>query len=357
VIPEDAAHRAIGLAERGWSVSKIARHLGHDRRTIRVYLRGERAPGQPREHADSFTPFTGYVARRARDDPHLRAAGLHRELVELGYIGSYSAFTREVRSNRIRTDCPDCLPRPARPSIPTLIGPLSGRPGRSLPIRVAPLTGEAIVSYLGRLAAANHVPVNVILAHLPSWFTARTITHDDLSGADRIGPDGIEYLATLTGLTVTGLQRALPAFGLGRRDHPGRPSVRAVNACRRCAARHGQADPVPVHLPSNQRLCGRHRIWLGDTCQIDLRSAPEIIHAHHMAARLAHRHGTLPLLLAEINARQRVSDAGHPDSVRRRIHKITESNPGTTYEPSNLIEAATYPEAIRSIVEGINRRS
>ncbi len=353
MIPEHAAHRAINLAERGWSVSKIARHLGHDRRTIRVYLSGQRAPGQPREQTDSFTPFTAYAARRVRDDPHLRAAGLHRELVELGYAGSYSAITREVRSDRFRSDCPDCQPRAGRPSIPTLIGPRSSRPDQSLPIRVAPLTGEAIVSYLGRLAAANHVPVSVILAHLPSWFTARTITHDDLSGTDRIGPTGIECLAALTGLTPTSLQRALPAFGVDRRL--GRPPVRALHACRRCAARHGHTDPIPIHLPSHQRLCGRHRIWLGDTCQIDLTSTPEIIHAHHMAARLAHRHGTLPLLHAEINARQRVIDAGHPDSVQRRIDKITESNPGLTFEQHDLIEAATYPEAISSIVEALNR--
>ena len=356
MIPEHAAHRAISLAEKGWSVSKIARHFGHDRRTIRVYLRGERAPGQPRGHADSFTPFTAYVTRRVRDDPHLRAAALHRELVELGYTGSYSAFTRDLRSNRISTDCPDCRPRPARPTIPTLIGPWP-RPDQSLPIRVAPLTGEAIVSYLGRLAAANHVPVSVILAHLPSWFTARTITHDDLSGADRIGPAGIECLAALTGLPPTSLHRALPAFGIGRRDHSGRPPVRAVHACRRCAARHGHTDPIPTHLPSHQRLCGRHRIWLGDTCQIDLTSAPEIIHAHHMAARLAHRHGTLPSLHAEINARQSVIDAGHPDSVQRRIDKITESNHGLTFEQHDLIEAATYPEAINSIIDALNRRN
>ena len=355
MIPEHAAHQAINLAERGWSVSKIARHLGHDRKTLRVYLSGTRAPGQPREHADSFTPFTAYAARRVGDDPHLRTAGLHRELTELGYPGSYSAFTRDLRNNRIHNPCPDCQPKPTRPSIPIPLGPRSSRTGQSLPIRVAPLAGETIVSYLGRIAAANHLPVSVILAHLPSWFTARTITHDDLSGADRIGPAGIESLAALTGLTIAGLHRALPAFGLGHTNHTGRPPVRALHACRRCAARHGHTDPILIHLPSHQRLCRRHRIWLGETSQIDLRSAPEIVHAHHMAARLAHRHGTLPLLHAEINARQRVIAAGYPDSVQRRIDKITESNPGLTFEQHDLIEAATYPEAISSIVEALNR--
>jgi hypothetical protein len=249
VIPEHAAHRAIGLAEQGWSVSKIARHLGHNRRTIRVYLRGERAPGQPRGQADSFTPFTAYVTRRVRDDPHLRGAALHRELVELGYAGSYSAFTRDLRGNRISTNCPDCRPRPARPTIPVLIGPWP-RPDQSLPIRVTPLTGEAIVSYLGRLAAANHVPVTVILARLPSWFTARTITHDDLSGADRIGPDGIECLAALTGLTPTGLQRALPAFGIGRRDHTGHRTSGSA-----AGTGSGSATPVRSTSGPHRRSC------------------------------------------------------------------------------------------------------
>ena len=32
------------LARRGWSISAIARHTGHDRKTVRRYLRGEAAP-------------------------------------------------------------------------------------------------------------------------------------------------------------------------------------------------------------------------------------------------------------------------------------------------------------------------
>ena len=42
MIPEHAAHQAITLAERGWNLSEIARHLGHDRKTIRIYLNGSR---------------------------------------------------------------------------------------------------------------------------------------------------------------------------------------------------------------------------------------------------------------------------------------------------------------------------
>ena len=93
MIPEQAARQAVTLARQGWTVSGIARHLGHDRRTIRIYVNGSRAPGHPRPHADSFAPYAGYVRQRAGDDRHLRATGLHREITALGYTGSYSAFT------------------------------------------------------------------------------------------------------------------------------------------------------------------------------------------------------------------------------------------------------------------------
>ncbi len=36
---------AHALARRGWTVSAIARHLGHDRKTIRSYLSGGRVAG------------------------------------------------------------------------------------------------------------------------------------------------------------------------------------------------------------------------------------------------------------------------------------------------------------------------
>jgi hypothetical protein len=357
VIPEHSAKQAITLAEQGWTVSQIARHLGHDRKTIRIYLGGSRAPGQRRPEADSFVPFAGYAAQRVRDDPHLRACGLHRELVELGYAGSYSALTRALRTNGIGTLCELCQHTPANASTLTPIGFQWYRPGQSLPIRVAPLSGETIVSYLRRLAAGNHVPLSLILAHLPSWFTARTLTHDDLCGADRIEPAGIECLALLTGLTMASLLRALPAFGLGHRDRTRRPPVRAIHACRRCAARHGRTGPVSIHLPPHQRLCRRHRIWLGGACQIDLATAPEVVHAHRRAARLAHRYGVLRLLHTEITTRQQIGAARYPDPVQQRIDKMTASNPGLIVEQPDLIEAATYPEVISSAARALSKTS
>ena len=37
---------AHALRQRGWSISAIARHLGHDRKTVRACLRGDRRPGR-----------------------------------------------------------------------------------------------------------------------------------------------------------------------------------------------------------------------------------------------------------------------------------------------------------------------
>ena len=67
------------LHERGWSISAIARHLGRDRKTIRAYVRGERAPGtRRRQAADPLAPFVGYLAARFADDPHIWASALYR---------------------------------------------------------------------------------------------------------------------------------------------------------------------------------------------------------------------------------------------------------------------------------------
>lgn len=37
---------AQALRTKGWSITAIANHLGHDRKTIRAYLNGERRPGE-----------------------------------------------------------------------------------------------------------------------------------------------------------------------------------------------------------------------------------------------------------------------------------------------------------------------
>ena len=58
---------AHALRKRGWSISAIARHLGHDRKTIRAYLNGERAAGvRAPAVRGPFDPFVDYCRERLR---------------------------------------------------------------------------------------------------------------------------------------------------------------------------------------------------------------------------------------------------------------------------------------------------
>jgi transposase len=100
---------AHALRQRGWSISAIARHLGHDRKTVRAYLRGDRVPGRRAERGpDVMAPFVEYCRIRLADDPHLWASALLDELRELGYAGSYPSLTAAIRAQRLRPHCEPC---------------------------------------------------------------------------------------------------------------------------------------------------------------------------------------------------------------------------------------------------------
>jgi hypothetical protein len=334
VIPEADARKAIGLAGQGQNVSEIARQLGHDRKTIRIYLNGHRAPGQPRPHAETFAPFAAYVRRRAADDPHLRSTGLHREAAGLGYAGSYSAFTRELRGHGIVTACGSC--RSWKPIAPP---PARERPPGPLPFRTAPVCGETVASYLARVAAASSLPARAVTGCLPPWFAFRAAACDDLAATGQPSPGDISHLAALTGTSETALRHALPALAAAG----GRPPVRAALSCGRCAARHGQASPVPVRIPAHQRACQRHRTWIGRAIQIDITTVPEIAAASRKASRLAREHGITRLVLAEIAARE--AAIGGP-SARRRAAALALASPGLDPGHPDTAEAAAYPETI-----------
>lgn len=97
------------LKKRGWSVSAIARHVGHDRKTVRAYLSGAREPGvRSRVEVDPFDEFEPYVRQRLGDDPHVWATTLFDEVAALGYERSYQSFTRHVRDRGLRPHCEPC---------------------------------------------------------------------------------------------------------------------------------------------------------------------------------------------------------------------------------------------------------
>jgi transposase len=100
---------AKALRARGWSISAIAAHLGHDRKTVRAYLNGERRPGErASSRTDAFAGYVEYCRLRLTGDPHLWLTTLYDEVVELGYAGSYQAFTAAIRRHRLRPRCEAC---------------------------------------------------------------------------------------------------------------------------------------------------------------------------------------------------------------------------------------------------------
>ena len=106
---------AQALRTKGWSISAIANHLGHDRKTIRAYLNGERRPGERKSaRAEVMEEFLGYCRQRLADDPHLWSTTLFDEVVELGFTGSYQAFTASVRRHELRPRCAACAAAAAR---------------------------------------------------------------------------------------------------------------------------------------------------------------------------------------------------------------------------------------------------
>jgi transposase len=100
---------AHALRRQGWTISAIARHLGHDRKTIRAYLAGGRVAGVRASTIDDpLAPFVGYLHQRLLDDPHVWATVLFDEVVALGFDRSYPSFTRGLRTHRLRPHCEPC---------------------------------------------------------------------------------------------------------------------------------------------------------------------------------------------------------------------------------------------------------
>ncbi|MCU7827059.1 Mu transposase domain-containing protein [Kitasatospora sp. DSM 101779] len=75
---------------------------------MRSYLLGGRTPGVRNSPQDAFGQFVPYCRQRLRDDPHLEATVLLKEVTDLGYRGGYSTLTRALRRHRLRPVCTQC---------------------------------------------------------------------------------------------------------------------------------------------------------------------------------------------------------------------------------------------------------
>ena len=355
MLPRDRAEKILTLGKAGWSVRAIADQLGHSEPTIRDYLSGRTTPGVRAPRPSLLTdPLAGYCRQRFAEDPHLRPSTLFKELTELGFQASRSTFYRELTQGRLSP--PGHRPSPAPENPPQILAGVSRRPEHApvLPRPVTPITGEALISYLTRLAHANHLSLTEVLAVLPSWFSTKTSNRDDRAQHHMLIPattEALRALARLTGATPAGLARALPAFGTASPHSP----VRSTTACRRCAAHHGIDQPVPVHLPAHHKVCTHHGIWLSDAGQpqLDLAACPEIITAQHQASRLLRRCTPQELMLAYQAAARAIppwpsSPAAIPLHWRHRLLTLQTVNHryGTPTDLDAYTHAAIYPDTI-----------
>jgi hypothetical protein len=161
-----------------------------------------------------------------------------------------------------------------------------------LPIRVAPLPGELMACYLRRLANANRILTDLLLAHLgqhqqqPGTTIRSTGTYDIV-----LNPTALDRLTMLSGCTKKALLNAIPARAAARTED-GRPSYwrkrlavidpALARPCSYCCARRGVRIPTIIRLQPNQLpLCLQHSRSLilfrtAQTAEHSLEPAPEI---------------------------------------------------------------------------------
>jgi hypothetical protein len=355
MLPRDRAELIMAEYAAGKPVRLIARTYGHAPATIRDYAQGRRTPGEPAARTDDFAPFTGYCRQRLADDPHLRTPALLAEVSGLGLDGSRATFYRALERCGIQPHpCPDCYPARISGYSPLTT---ARRPQPSpLPLPAAPVTGETLASFLGRLAAVNRTSLDAVLGILPPWFGIKTRWHDDRWQHDQLTPwtgDAAARLAVISGTATQAIRHALPAFGA----RSGQPA-RAVTACCRCTAARRIPQPVPVHLPAHHQVCLRHGIWLSGpgTPQFSVSACPDIMAAERQARRLPVRCTIEQLIYARTRAAHAPGgQAGTARAWKRRMQALIDANPRTVTEscPQALFLAAAYPETIAAAAAAI----
>lgn len=335
--------------------------------TVRDYLAGRRKAGVRVQRQVLFTDLiASYCQQRFTEDSHLRPSMLFKEVTELGYTASRATFYRHLTHRRLSpASRRDHSPRQAAEQTPDEASrPIVPMPRHVpvLPRSVRPVAGEALVSYLTRLAAANHLTLDEVLGVLPGWFTTKANNPDDRAQHHMLVTatnDALHALANLASTTPIGLAHALPAFDAGK------PSpARATTACHQCVARRGIHQAVPVHRPIHDKVCTRHGIWLSDHGQplLDISACPDIIGAQHRADRLLRRYTPQEFMLGLQAATRAIpvwpaSKSAIPQHWRHRLLTLqtTNRNRGVPTDHAALMNAAIYPNAVATAATILDR--
>ena len=196
-------------------------------------------------------PPVGYCLQRRADDPHLRDSDLLEEITSLGYHERLASMANYLRRHAPpRQPCTQCG-SPADRAIAAHRETCLLAPDSQLPVPVRPLAGEMLASYLGRLAAANHLPVTTLTAAPSAWLTWKYASHRLLPPRHQAGAASRREPAPARRAHRDARHRNRPVPARVRRRPRG--PARAITACRRCAAARGITQPVPVHQPAHRR--------------------------------------------------------------------------------------------------------
>ncbi len=209
---------------------------------------------------------------------------------------------------------------------------------RQLPLRVAPIRGELLVSYIRRLASANRVETKLLLRHLAGHNGSGEQAQLTASHDVAINLPVLARLALLSGCPEAVLSTTLSIRWLHAPDEEPRRAwlplakePRLIRPCSRCTARHGSTTPAVVRLDEQQLpICMKHDRTLASyrtdqEREHPLAPAPEILTAARRLQILRRRHHrsinqALDVASTIIHGWQNWSgqNKGRPDIIRTR---------------------------------------
>lgn len=236
-----------------------------------------------------------------------------------------------------------------------------------LPVRVRPIGGETVVSYVFRLAAANALarPTTLLraLGDPLGGCPSATMVHDrDVT----LNAPALARLETFTGLSAARLRTALPGLSTpeGDRLPHTRPTIRIFSSvgirdhCHLCIARIPGRPQVRVHGSEAPSVCRRHRRWIGTTGehpdQIDLSGNIEVITAHRRLGRLRSTAGDLGWVREQLwHANRVIMDWHHAEAPRNpdyspmaHLHARWDTRAATLPHSASATSLLVLPEVV-----------
>jgi TniQ len=219
------------------------------------------------------------------------------------------------------------------------------RERRPLPRPVPPVQNETTVSYIQRLARANHIRADELAEYLDARMTT--------SGRHvSVQP---QVLADAAGMDVSHLLLALPQLQAGPKAAAAHVTSSELRlACRRCMAARNVFSAVAVLAWADQNVCLRHQLWIGHGVtsindQADVAGMPEVSRSQARHQRLARHHGLRRVRDCYKTAESTIDWSSREPSSQtarqERIRRLLAVN-RTGSLPRSYDYAAYYPEVV-----------